>query len=392
MQAIILAAGSGTRLVPLTITTSKSILEIADTSILEHNLDQLQGFIEEVFVVVNGSTNLIKEKIGNKHKKIKISYVVQKNQLGTADAAKKTLPLIRDKFLLLNGDDLYCKDDLKKMLKIENCILLKEVKDPSIFGQVLVEGNFVKKIIEKPAKQVSNLVNTGVYFLDKSVFDYKIEKSERGEYEFTDYIKKIISDKKLNYILAENWIPISYAWNLLDANKFLLKELKKNLKGKIEKNCSIKGRVAIGKNTIIKSGSYIEGPVFIGENCEIGPNCYIRPFTAIRDNCKIGQAVEVKNSVINNGVHIAHLSYVGDSIIGKNCNLAVGTFITNLRHNNKNIKSEIKDELIDTDRRKFGTVFGDNVKTGAGTIIYPGRKIWPDNQTKPGEIIKKDIR
>jgi len=355
-QAIILAAGNGTRLVPLTVTIPKPILEIADTSILEHNLDQLQGVIEEVFIVVNDKANLIKEKIGNRYKKIKINYIIQKKQLGTADAAKKVLPFINNKFLLLNGDDLYSKNDFKKMLKMENCILLKEVKD------------------------------------DKSVFNYKIEKSERGELEFTDYIKKMILDEKLNYILTENWIPISYAWNLLDVNKFLLEKIKKNLKGEIEKNCFVKGEVSIGKNSVIKGGSYIEGPVFIGKDCEIGPNCYIRPLTTIKDNCKIGQAVEIKNSIINSGTHIMHLSYVGDSIIGKNCNLGAGTIITNLRHNNKNIKSEIGGELVDTKRRKFGAVFGDNVKTGAGTIIYPGRKIWSDNQTKPGDIIKKDIR
>lgn len=392
MQAIILAAGKGTRLVPLTETLPKPILSVAGTTIIEHNLEQLQGIVTEVFIIVGHKAESIKEKIGNKYKKIKIKYIIQKEQLGTGDAAKTALKFLKNKFLLIYGDDLYSKNDFKKIIKKQNSILLKKVSDPSGFGQILTKNGVVKEIKEKPAEKVSDLVNTGVYFLDKSIFDYKIQKSERGEYEFTDYIKNFIKDKKLNFVLAENWLPISYAWNLLDANEFLLKKIKKETKGRVEKNATIKGSVFIGKGTTIKNGSYIEGPVYIGENCEIGPNCYIRPFTTIQNNCHIGQAVEIKNSIINEKTNIAHLSYVGDSIIGSNCNLGAGTIITNLRHDSENIKSEIKGELVDTKRKKFGAVIGDFVKTGSGTIVYPGRKIWPNKRTMPAEIVKKDIK
>lgn len=390
-QAIILAAGKGTRLVPLSETLPKPILRVAGTSILEHNLEQLQGIADEVFIIVGYKSDLIKKKIGNKYKKIKINYLEAK-QFGTGYAAKVALPFIKNNFLLLYGDDLYDKNDLRKVIKKQSSILLKKVIDPTSFGQVLVKNGIVKEIKEKPAKQISNLVNAGVYFLDKSIFDYKIQKSERGEYEFTDYIKNFIKEKKLKFVLAENWTPISYAWNLLDANEFLLKKIKKRIKGKVEKNATIKGLVFVGKGTTIKNGSYIEGPAFIGENCEIGPNCYIRPFTAIYSNCHIGQAVEIKNSIIGEKTNIAHLSYVGDSIIGSNCNLGGGTIITNLRHDFENIKSEIRGELVDTKRKKFGAVIGDFVKTGSGTIIYPGRKIWPNKQTMPAEIVKKDLK
>jgi bifunctional UDP-N-acetylglucosamine pyrophosphorylase/glucosamine-1-phosphate N-acetyltransferase len=391
IQAIILAAGKGTRLVPLSETLPKPILQVAGTTILEHNLEQLQGIVGEVFIIIGYKAELIKQKIGNKYKNLKIKYLEAK-QLGTGYAAKKALPFIKNRFLLLNGDDLYDKNDFKKILKKPNSILLKKVSDPTGFGQILTKNGIVKEIKEKPTKKISDLVNTGVYFLDKSIFDYKIQKSERGEFEFTDYIKNFIRDNKLYFVLAENWTPISYAWNLLDANEVLLIKIKKTIKGRVEKNATIKGNVFIGKGTIIKNGSYIEGPVYIGENCDIGPNCYIRPFTSIYNNCHIGQAVEIKNSIINEKTNIAHLSYVGDSIIGSNCNLGGGTIITNLRHDFANIKSEIKGELVDTKRQKFGAVIGDFVKTGSGTIIYPGRKIWPNKQTLPAEIIKKDIK
>lgn len=391
-QAIILCAGKGTRIQPLTLTKPKPLLKVCGKTLLEHNLNQLNGLVKEVILVIQYKGDMFEKFFGNKYKNLNIKYVWQgKNPLGTGDAAKKASILIKDRFLLLYGDDLYDKKDIEQCASKFPSILLAKANNPSAFGQVITEKNLVKEIIEKPKKDVSDLVNTGVYFLPKSIFNFSIKKSSRKEYEFTDYIKNFIQTEKLYYKTAENWVPLSYIWNLLDANEFLLKNIQNKISGEIEKNCVIKGKVVIEKGSVIKSGVYIEGPVYIGKNCNIGPNCYLRKYTAIEDNCRIGQSVEIKNSIIGNKTNVAHLSYVGDSIIGDNCNLGAGTIISNIRHNFENIKTMVKGELIDTNRRKFGAVFGDGVKTGIGTLIYPGRKIWPENFTKPGEIVEKDI-
>ena len=390
-QAVILAAGNGTRIFPLTLTKPKPLLKICNRTILEHNLDQLNGLVKEVILVIGYKGEMVKSFLGNRYKNLNIKYIWQKNQLGTGDAVKKVFPFIQDKFLILNGDDLYDKKDIEKCLKKFPCILLDKKDEPSAFGQVLIKTGIVEELKEKPKKNVSNLVNTGLYFLDKSILDFKLKKSCRNEYEFTDFIKEFVKKKKLYFSLAKAWIPLSYIWNLLDANEYLLAKTDKEILGKIEKNCQIKGKVRIGKGTIVKSGVYIEGPVYVGENCQIGPNCYLRKYTCIGDNCHIGQAVEIKNSIIGEKTNIAHLSYIGDSIIGDNCNFGAGTITANLRHNYKEIETMIKGKLVNTKRKKFGAVIADNVKTGIGTLIYPGRKIWPDRFTRPGEIIKKDI-
>lgn len=390
-QAVILAAGEGRRLRPLTLTRPKPLLPLANTFALKHNLEQLPKEITEVILVIGYKKEIIREKIGSSYQGKKIRYVLQEKQRGTGHAAKKASPFLKNNFLLLYGDDLYDKEDIKKCLFKKPCISLKRVKNPSNFGVVVTKGQSVAGLLEKPQNPSSNLVNTGLYYLDKSIFNFKIKKSKRGEYEFTDYLKELIEKDKLYFSLAQNWIPISCSWNLLDANEFLLKKLKRKISGRIEKNVTLKGSVVVGKGTLIESGSRIEGPVYIGKNCQIGPNSYIRPSTSIQDNCKVGQAVEIKNSVIGSNTKIPHLSYVGDSIIGENCNLAAGTIIANLRHDGQNIKTWINGAFVDTGRRKFGTIIGDNVKTGVGTLVYPGRKIWPNKTTLPGEIVKKDI-
>jgi bifunctional UDP-N-acetylglucosamine pyrophosphorylase/glucosamine-1-phosphate N-acetyltransferase len=390
-QAIILCAGQGTRIYPLTLTKPKPLLSICGKTILEHNLDQLQGLVKEVILVVGYKGEEIKEFLGDKYKNINIKYVWQKRALGTGNAAKMASPLIKNKFLLLYGDDLYDKQDIIKCIEKFPCILLKKIQEPSAFGQVKVERNSVKCLVEKPRANVSNLVNTGVYYLDKSIFNFNIKKSSRNEYEFTDYIKCFIKTEKLNCGIAENWIPVSHSWKLLDINEFLLRNAKKKILGICEKNSVIEGKVIIGKGSKIKNGVRIEGPVYIGKNCNVGPNSFIRKYTCIGDDCRIGQAVEIKNSIIGKGTFISHLSYVGDSIIGENCNFGSGTIVANLRHDSADIKTMVNGKLTDTKRRKFGTVFGDGIKTGVGTLIYPGRKIWPGKFTKPGEIVKKDI-
>ena len=166
---------------------------------------------------------------------------------------------------------------------------------------------------------------------------------------------------------------------------------KDSILGIVEKGATIHGPVHIGKGTIVRAGSYIEGPVFIGENCRIGPNCYIRAHSSIGNDCVIGNATEIKNSILMDGTHCGHLSYVGDSILGENVNLGASTITANLRHDNNNVKSSVKGELVDSGRRKLGVIIGDNVHTGIHTTIYPGRKIWPNQTTLPGQIVTKDI-
>ena len=145
----------------------------------------------------------------------------------------------------------------------------------------------------------------------------------------------------------------------------------------------MKGAISIGKDTIVRSGSYIVGPVVIGQNCEIGPNCYIRPHTSIGDSCHIGNAVEVKNSIIMRGSKIPHHNYVGDSIIGEECNLGAGTKIANLRLD----KKDIKVGSIDTKRQKLGAIIGDRVETGINASINIGSIIGNNTHIGPGAIV-----
>ncbi len=392
MQAVILAAGKSTRTYPLTITRPKPLLKIAGKTILEHNLNALHGLVDEVILIVGFKKQMIIDFLGNEYNGIKIKYVEQTEQLGTGHALLQAKTCLTDKFILLNGDDIYSRKDIEKCLKHKYCVMVKKVNDPEKWGIVKVENNKVVKIIEKPKEFVGDLCNIQFFVLDIKIFEHQLQRSPRGEYEATDYITYLASVDHVNYEeVSDYWLPVGYPWHILNSNEFLMKKLSlSEAKGTLEQGVTVKGVLILGKNSVIMTGAYIQGPVIIGDDCVIGPRAFIRGHTFIGNNCKIN--AEVKNCVIYDNTNIAHSnSYIGDSVIGYNVNLGSGTTTANLRHDNANVKSFVKDKLVDTGRRKLGTIIGDNVHTGIFTQIYPGRKIWPNKTTLPNEVVRKDL-
>jgi len=188
MQAVILAAGKSTRTYPLTINRPKPLLKVLDKSILEHLLDNLHGIVDEVIIIVGFKKEMIMEKFGSEYRGMKLFYAEQKEQLGTGHALQSAKPFLKDKFLVIGGDDLFAKKDFEKLAKHDYALLVHEVEDVTKFGAVVVEGKEVKEIVEKPDKNISKYANIGAYVLKKDIFNIELKKSARGEYELTDYI------------------------------------------------------------------------------------------------------------------------------------------------------------------------------------------------------------
>ncbi len=396
MKAVVLVAGKGTRMEPLTSSCSKVMLQVANKPILEHILNSAIEAGIEGFVFITGYLEeQIKEYFGDGSKwGVSIEYVQQKEQLGTANAIGYAKGYVDGAFLVLNGDMLIGQEDLKALISRteEAVICVKEVENPSDFGVLETDDGRVVRIIEKPKNPPTNLANAGIYLFRQSIFDFidRTRASVRNEFEITGSIQMLIdSGAAVGYSPLEGrWIDIGYPWDLLKANEYLLKGLEGSCEGTVEPNATIKGEVVIGKGTLIRNGSYIEGPVIIGENCDIGPNCFIRPSTAIGNHVRVGNAVEIKNTIIMTDTHVGHLSYVGDSVIGHRCNFGAGTKVANLRHDGKNIKVMIKNRILDSGRRKLGVIMGDDVHTGINTSINIGTIMEKGRYTYPGEVVK----
>jgi glucose-1-phosphate thymidylyltransferase len=395
MKAVILAAGEGLRCRPLTLTRSKVMLPVANKPILEYVIRALsKNDIKDIIIVVGYKKERIMDHFGNGIDfGVNINYIDQNAQLGTAHAIKLAEPLVSEKFMVLNGDNLIDEETISDLLVGESGdISILSVSRDQItgYGVLLIEKGKVSRIIEKPRDRISHLVNTGIYIFSSSIFG-EIEKtpiSEIGEYAITDTIQKRIEKGQsvTNITTRRTWIDAVHSWDLLKANSVLLGKIEEmKTSGSIEKGAIIIGDVAIGENSVVRSGSYIVGPVIIGKNCNIGPNTTILPSTAVGDNCSISSFTEIENSIIMNDTRIGTGSYISNSIIGSN-NIIGPHFVTEV---GKNLNIEMKGILHHAD--VLGSVAGDNNIIGHAVLVRAGKMISTGCKIDSGVKILKDI-
>jgi UDP-N-acetylglucosamine diphosphorylase / glucose-1-phosphate thymidylyltransferase / UDP-N-acetylgalactosamine diphosphorylase / glucosamine-1-phosphate N-acetyltransferase / galactosamine-1-phosphate N-acetyltransferase len=407
MKAVLLAAGEGVRLLPITATRPKHLIKIAGKPILQFCLEAVKrAGINEAIIVTHYMGDSIRSYFGDGEKLgLKLTYIEQKEILGTGNAAEVAEPYVNDDFILIYGDLLFGPDSVKTVLsqfkngKTAAVMGVVPVDKPENYG--IVEQNAkgeLKRIVEKPAagKAPSNLANTGVYAFSKEIFD-KIKKTKasiRCEWELTDAITMFAEEGKT--VLAaelskDDWFDVGRPWDLLDANVWGLKRMDHKVLGTVEQGAHLIGPVAVAESARVRSGAYIEGPAFIDEEADIGPNCYIRPSTSVGKKVRVGNACEIKNSIIMDGTHVGHLSYVGDSILGEKCNLGAGTIIANYRFDSGSIKMTVNDKVVNTGRRKLGVVLGDNVKTGIKSLFMPGIKVGINSWIGPNFMVERDL-
>jgi UDP-N-acetylglucosamine diphosphorylase/glucosamine-1-phosphate N-acetyltransferase len=407
MKAVILAAGEGVRLLPLTATRPKHLISIVGKPILGHCIDALKTCgVKDVLIVTHYMADSICTRFGDgKDFGLKIEYVKQKDVLGTGNAVNIAEPYVKGDFVLVYGDLLFSPDSLKVAIatyqtrKPSALVSVVEVDKPENYGVIeLDDEKRVRRIVEKPQNQTapSKLVNAGIYVFSKEIFNESksVKKSVRGEWELTDAINSLIENGKT--VLAAklpkaDWFDIGRPWDLLEANSWALKRMEHKILGNVEEGAHLMGSITVAKTARVRSGAYVEGPCFIDEEADVGPNCFIRPSTSVGKNARIGNACEVKNSIIMDGTHVGHLSYVGDSVLGENCNLGAGTITANLRLDDGTVKMILKEKLVDTGRRKLGAIIGDNVKTGINAVLMPGVKVGNDSWIGPNFMVEEDI-
>ncbi|MDD1768100.1 MAG: NTP transferase domain-containing protein [Methanomassiliicoccales archaeon] len=401
MKALVLAAGEGTRLRPLTSNIPKPLLVVAGKPFLSHVFHALSSAgVKDIVLLVGWKANRIKEYYGDGSREgIKIHYLEQRERMGTAHAIGVAEKTITGPFICVNGDVVITESDAKEMLAVyerkkSTVMGTVTVKDPRRFGVAEITGGKLKRIIEKPQTPPTDLINAGIFVFDQGIFkEIRLtDKSPRGEYEITDTLNRMArSEEILVHKLKGDWIDVGRPWDLLKANEILMSRMKGRIEGTVEDGTHIIGEVVIEKGARVRSGSYIEGPVYISESCDVGPNCYIRPSTCLGPKCRIGNAVEVKNSIIMSGSHVPHHNYVGDSIIGERCNLGAGTKVANLRFDGKTVKVSFGGKTIDSERRKLGVIMGDNVKTGINSMLDSGTIIWEDAVIGPGALARGNV-
>jgi glucose-1-phosphate thymidylyltransferase len=327
MKALILSGGRGTRLRPITHTSAKQLLPVANKPILFYGIEAVrEAGIKNVGIVIGETKEEIRNAVGTGKKwGINVTYIEQEIPLGLAHAVKISQDFIGDEsFVMYLGDNLI-KDGITSLVReFEKTrpnaqILLAHVPHPEQFGVVELKGKKVVRLVEKPKRPKSDLALVGVYMFDKSIFEAvnNIKPSWRNELEITDAIQYLIHhDFTVRpHIITGWWKDTGKLEDILEANRIILDDLKSRIEGKVDEKSKLLGKVRIEKGAEIRN-SVIRGPVIIGENSRI-VNSYVGPFTSVYFKVTIENS-EVEHSIILENSKIRDIKRIEDSLVGQN--------------------------------------------------------------------------
>ncbi len=403
MKVLILAAGKGCRLTPITETTVKPMIKIAGKPVLEWVINSLkESNLKDILIVVGYKKEQITEYFGNGFNfGIKIKYLEQdKPNVENAILTAKNELKDEKEFIIVHADIFSDPDMILRTIQTHNnmnadaTISITLVDNPHLYGVATIDSEArITKLVEKPEKCESNYVVSGVYIFRNEIFEH-LEKTSRLDLSIQEIINR--NNNVYASVWEKEWIEITYPWDLLRANQFILSRGLFESGSFIDKSArissisKIEGPVYIDKNVIIRPGAVIQGPCVIQEGAIIGTNALVREYSTIGKNCVVGFGVEIKNSIIFDNTSIGRLSYVGDSIIGKNVEFGAGTQTWNISHKEK-IKVKIKDEIFEVPLKKFGAIIGDNAFIGINVSIFPGKMIGCNSVISAGLNIEENV-
>lgn len=333
MKAIVLCAGKGTRLYPVTLTMPKPLVPVANKPLLKYAIETLIGMgATEIGLVVNSLDSPIRTQLGDGLESVGVplTYIAQENPRGLAHAVKLAQPFIGDQpFIVYLGDNIF-QDRMRVLYQqfeqtgASAALALTIVPNPSAFGIAELEQGAIRRLIEKPKVPPSNLAIAGVYVFQPDIFDAieQIKPSWRNELEITDAIQHLIDQKKtvIPYVVEGWWIDAGNADSIVLANQLVLEALPYSpapeADARIQGDSSVSHRVLLGEGTQIID-SVIRGPVIMGHNVTIRDS-YIGPYTAIGNNVLIEHS-EIEHSIIMNQVTIQHIQgRIDSSLIADN--------------------------------------------------------------------------
>ncbi len=399
MKALILAAGGGKDMAPFSITRPKPMLHVAGRPILHRTFQMLRGSgFSDVSLIRGPHGDTIREYFGSGESiGVNINYISQKKQ----DGIGKAVLLARqsfspgEHFILIYSDVVTDENIISSVLQTFGYsgsptagIVLPPSASPS-FGNVYLDKSMsITKIVEKPTKKnTGNYVLAGIYVLPYSFF--AILEKAKGDM-VKAFAKLIKSEGMKASIWEKGWVDIGYPWDILNANRIIMDTWNSSSVHKdiSVKDAKIKGPVHIEEGVEIRSGAIIQGPSFIGKGSYIGNNVLIRKYSSLGPNSVIGFGVELKNCVFFGHSRVGRLSYVGDSVVGKDVDIGSGTMTINQNMDGSSIKVKANGSLVDSGMEKLGAFIGDGSVLGsghnicAGSVIKPGVMI-PNHYTYP---------
>jgi glucose-1-phosphate thymidylyltransferase len=336
MKGLILSGGQGTRLRPLTYTAAKQLVPVANKPVLFWAIEDLvEAGITDVGIVVGDTGSQIRSAVGDGSLfGARVTYIQQDAPLGIAHGIKIARDFLGEEHFVLFLGDNFLREGVVPLVDAfrkgtMNCqIILYKVANPEAFGVAIMEGDHVKRLVEKPKQFISDLAVIGIYMFDHHVHEAvnAIKPSARGELEITETIQYLIDHgyEVRSHALTGAWIDTGKMQDILEANRLILDVMEPRSEGTVEGESQITGRVTTEQGARIVN-STIRGPAIIGKNTLI-ENSFIGPYTSVYHDCVI-RASEVEHSVILENCHITDIGHrIEDSLIGRNVEISKSHF------------------------------------------------------------------
>ena len=321
MKAVILAAGEGARMGPFTASVPKVMIPVGNRPIVEYAIRALvESGVRDILMMIGYRRERIQSYFqdGNNFG-ARITYIAEAKQLGTAHTVRQAKPSLEGRFLVLNGSSLIDGQFVGDLLDHADApaVVIKESDRPQEYGVVTLRGKNVVGITERPREVLSNLINTGAYVLDPSIFDFIDRQAEEGHHDLPSVLSEWARSTAITAVESQGtWVDARYPWDLLRLNATALQSLQDVRAGTIEKGVTIHGRVTVGEGCVIRSGAYLQGPLSLGPGCEIGANAVLLPSTSLGKNVRIGPLTTIVNSILMDDANVGPSSVVADSVLG----------------------------------------------------------------------------
>jgi glucose-1-phosphate thymidylyltransferase len=333
MKALILSGGAGTRLRPITHTSAKQLIPVANKPILFYGLESIgEAGIREVGIVVGHTADEVRAACGDGSDwGLDITYIPQDAPRGLAHAVIVARDFLGDDdFIMYLGDNVLLEGVSRFVQEFERHrpnaqIFLARVREPERFGVAVLEGDRVTRLVEKPAEHISDLALVGVYLFDRTVHEAidRIEPSWRGELEITDSIQAMIDAGRVvrAEMVTEWWKDTGKLEDLLEANRMMLSHVEPRVDGEIDGQSRVVGRVVVERGAKV-SRSVIRGPSIIGRDT-IVEDSLVGPFASIYDECTIA-ASEVEDSIVMERCRLEDVKGLAQSLLGKDVEVRRG--------------------------------------------------------------------
>ncbi|WP_302081571.1 bifunctional sugar-1-phosphate nucleotidylyltransferase/acetyltransferase [Salinibaculum rarum] len=384
--AVVLAAGEGTRLRPLTRNRPKPMLPAANRPILEHVLDALvDAGIERIVLVVGYRRERVQEHFGPSYRSVPIDYVVQRKQLGSGHALLQARETVDSAHLVVNGDRIIEAAAVESVVDaFENdtapaALAVLERPDASRYGAVTLHDRDIDEIVEKPDSDTYRLINGGIYAFEPTIFD-AINETEReaGELALTDTIAGLIDEKRVRGVrIGGLWVDATYPWDLLQVASEVL------ARGRISEP-QRRESIWVDADASVHDDATLRGPVVVGPDCEVAPGAVIGPNVALGRNVTIGPNVTAERTVLDSDARVDAGSTLRDAVIGQDVHLGVSTTIPGG-------PSDVRVNQTVFEDQRLGAVLGDRTRARGDVSVEPGTLVGPNVTLGTGAHVRGTI-